>query len=307
MLRRNVLIFHQAALGDFIVTWPLALAMSRIMPQSRIIYVTHSQKGALAERVLRVESTDAEAGWHNLFVAPPDAPQLPEKPARLLEGAQVILSFTAGTEDNLADGLMRAAPHVKVISLDTKRTSSGHVTQSLLEQLHDSKVLSEALDQMLRSVASRGVGYRLNPSDQIVVHPGAGKEANRWPGEKFLELAQKCREGAKRLRIVLGEVEIERWPGELIGQFEQVAEVIRPITLLDLCDQIAAANVFVGNDSGPAHLAGIIGVPTVALFGPSDPVRWRPLGPKVSLLHRDPISQITVEDVYTEVQRLLGG
>src|SRR5262245_14914861 len=154
MLRRNVLIFHQAALGDFIVTWPLALALSRIMPQSRIIYVTHSQKGALAERVLRVESTDTEGGWHGLLVPPPDVPQLPEKPARLLEGAQVILSFTAGQQDKLADGLGRAAPHAKMISLDTRRPGTGHVTQSLLEQLGDSKVLSEALEQMLRSVAS---------------------------------------------------------------------------------------------------------------------------------------------------------
>ncbi|HWP39838.1 MAG TPA: hypothetical protein VNL70_02845, partial [Tepidisphaeraceae bacterium] len=63
MLRRNVLIFHQAALGDFVVTWPIAMALSRIWPQSRIIYVTHGQKGALAERVLRVERADAEAGW----------------------------------------------------------------------------------------------------------------------------------------------------------------------------------------------------------------------------------------------------
>src|SRR6185295_7543783 len=53
-LRRNILIFHQAALGDFIVTWPLAMALSRIMPQSRVIYVTHSQKGKLAERVLHL-------------------------------------------------------------------------------------------------------------------------------------------------------------------------------------------------------------------------------------------------------------
>src|SRR5262247_1578141 len=99
MLRRNVLIFHQAALGDFIVTWPLALALSRILPQSRIIYVTHSQKGALAEKVLRIESADAELGWHGLLVPPPDAPTLPAPATKMLDGAQVILSFTAGESD----------------------------------------------------------------------------------------------------------------------------------------------------------------------------------------------------------------
>ena len=74
--RRNVLIFHSGALGDFILTWPLALALGRLFPQSRIYYVTHGQKGALAEKVLRVESVDAEAGWHPLFAEAP-SPALP--------------------------------------------------------------------------------------------------------------------------------------------------------------------------------------------------------------------------------------
>ena len=75
MLRRNVLILHAGALGDFIVAWPLILALGRLHPQSRIIVVTHASKGALAEAALRVESTDIEQGWHALFAdnpAPPD-------------------------------------------------------------------------------------------------------------------------------------------------------------------------------------------------------------------------------------------
>src|SRR5688500_10724765 len=66
MLRRNVLIFHAGALGDFVLSWPLALALGRLYPQSRVIYVTAGQKGALAERVLRVDSTDIESGWHEI-------------------------------------------------------------------------------------------------------------------------------------------------------------------------------------------------------------------------------------------------
>ena len=74
MLRRNVLIFHSGALGDFIVTWPLALSLARLFPQSRIYYITAGQKGALAERVLRLESADSESGWHNLFSERPHFP-----------------------------------------------------------------------------------------------------------------------------------------------------------------------------------------------------------------------------------------
>src|SRR5689334_6765619 len=97
-LRRNVLIFHQAALGDFIVTWPLAVAMGRMFPQSRIIYVTHSSKGKLAEKVLGVESVDAEAGWHRLFVDDA-AVDLPESCERVLSAAHTIVSFVSSPND----------------------------------------------------------------------------------------------------------------------------------------------------------------------------------------------------------------
>jgi ADP-heptose:LPS heptosyltransferase len=283
---RNILIFHQAALGDFIVTWPLALALSRAFAQSRVIYVTHSQKGKLAERVLRVESVDSEAGWHTLFS---DSPQLPPPAAKSLDAAQLVVSFGA------IPGIAQAAPHAKIISLDTKQTGDGHISETLMRQLDP--MLATAMSQMLRSIASRGVGYRLSPMNRIVIHPGAGKEANRWPAEKFLELAQNLRDEGKHVRVLLGETEIEKWPAELIRKFESIAEVHRPATLVELLDEIAAASAFVGNDSGPGHLAGIIGVPTISLFGASDPTRWRPLGPRAAVIRAEPISEIDVDAV----------
>ncbi len=64
MLRRNVLILHSAALGDFVLSWPLIMALARLNPQSRIIVVAQHSKGALAEIALHVEHADVEAGWH---------------------------------------------------------------------------------------------------------------------------------------------------------------------------------------------------------------------------------------------------
>src|ERR1700759_2646337 len=96
-LRRNILIFHLGALGDFIVTWPLALALARLHPQSRVFYITHGEKGALDERILRVESLDREsAGWPRLFS---DTPDLPAPAARVLSGAHTIVSFFSGPDD----------------------------------------------------------------------------------------------------------------------------------------------------------------------------------------------------------------
>ena len=52
MFARNILIFHSGALGDFVQTWPLGLALGRLYPQSRVIFVTQKQKGLLAEKAL---------------------------------------------------------------------------------------------------------------------------------------------------------------------------------------------------------------------------------------------------------------
>ena len=55
--------------------------------------------------------------------------------------------------------------------------------------------------------------------------------------------------------------------------------------------------VYVGNDAGMTHLAAALGVPTVALFGPTNPTVWQPLGPQVRVLGGDG----TVEDPFTNV------
>jgi ADP-heptose:LPS heptosyltransferase len=68
----------------------------------------------------------------------------------------------------------------------------------------------------------------------------------------------------------------------------------RPIPILKqddlniLAAVLAQATLFVGNDSGVTHLAASVGTPTVALFGPTDPGRWAPIGPAVQVLQGGP-------------------
>src|SRR5947209_19544090 len=95
--RRNVLIFHAGALGDFILTWPLALALARLYPQSRVYYVTSAGKGKLAERALRVDASDLDTGgWHHLF-SPVAA--LPAPAQKLLASAHTVVSFLSDGND----------------------------------------------------------------------------------------------------------------------------------------------------------------------------------------------------------------
>jgi ADP-heptose:LPS heptosyltransferase len=301
VLRRNVLIFHQAALGDFVVSWPLALALGRLHPQSRIIYVTSGEKGKLAERALRTESLDVESGWHHLFAA--DAASLPEAAKKTLQNAHSIFSFVASPDDAWSKNIATLAPEAKLHHLQPRPPDDsdfpGHISQWLGHQLAAAPAIKTAFDQIMRSIAQRGVGYKRSPEGTVCVHPGGGSEKKRWPANHFVQLVRKLVKARHRVRVLIGEVEREQLAKEDLDHFAAVAEVVEPKTCVDLLDHLGRADALVCNDTGPGHLAGIIGTPTYSIFGPaSNPNRWRPLGSHVHLKTTDDLDRLPVEDVY---------
>ncbi len=315
VLRRHVLIFHQAALGDFIVTWPLAVALGRMFPQSRISYVTHAAKGALASRVIGVESIDVERGWHLLHA---ENAELPESNRNTLAGAQMIVSFVSEIGDTWEENVARFAPEATLIRLKTKPvdetpihdpelppTLDNHIIAVLVSQLGAWPMVQAGVRQILRSVVARGLPVGRSNDGSVVIHPGAGKPEKCWPVERFVKLADKLKRKHIFTRILLGETELEKWPAEAIDKISQAAEVHKPTTYIDLLNQIVSGSVFVGNDSGPAHLAGIIGVPTIALFG-TNPQRWKPIGPKVTVVQGDGIEKVSIEEVERSIRSACG-
>jgi len=63
--------------------------------------------------------------------------------------------------------------------------------------------------------------------------------------------------------------------------------------------------LFIGNDSGPAHIAAAFGVPVVVLFGPSDPVNWAPWRTEGQVLTNSAgIGRIAVEEVIAAAEAL---
>lgn len=301
--RRNILLFHAGALGDFVVTWPLALALARIHPQSRVFYVTQRGKGALAERVLRLESADADAGWHAMFT--PDA-SLPEPQAKLLAGAHSVISFVSSPGDPFSHNVARLLPGANYLTMTVSPPAefAGHVGDHLLAQLEPWAAAQAAMAQVLRSIASRGVTGKTPSGRRVLVHPGSGSPRKCWPLKRFVDLIERLRADGREVRVVLGEVEREKWPAEEVRRLESAAELARPASYVGLLDEIAAAAAFVGNDTGPSHLAGVVGVPTVTLFGATNPDHWRPLGPRVRVVREGSLEDITVDRVYAELGQI---
>lgn len=119
--------------------------------------------------------------------------------------------------------------------------------------------------------------------DVVWLAPGSGGAAKCWPRAHWLALATCLGPAGRPLAVVVGPVERERddptaWPWPVPVAF--VADV-SPVVLAQRC---ATAAAFVGNDSGPTHLAAMSGVPTLALFGGGLPRVFAPQGPSVAVL-----------------------
>ena len=123
-----------------------------------------------------------------------------------------------------------------------------------------------------------------------MLHPFAAGASKRWPLDRFRDLA----------RILEQSMRVE-W---CAGPEDVLDGAVRIENLYELAQHVASARVFVGNDSGITHLAAAAQAPVVAPFGPADPRVWSPRGPRVTVLAKPEIGQITVQEVVEAAQRL---
>jgi len=102
-----------------------------------------------------------------------------------------------------------------------------------------------------------------------VLHPRASAPDKTWPVSNFLAVAQHLE---KRLSI---EPIFIAGPGEDLAAFAEY-RAFAGAPLEEIKSLLSGASLFVGNDSGPAHMAAAFGLPVIVLFGSSDPDIWRP-------------------------------
>jgi heptosyltransferase-3 len=120
--------------------------------------------------------------------------------------------------------------------------------------------------------------------DFAVIHPFSSSPKKNWPLDNFHALA-------RRLDMPV------KW---CAGPEEPLDDAVSIENLYDLGCWLRAARVYIGNDSGIAHLAAAVGAPVVAIFLSSDPRIWAPRGPQVVVL-RNP----TVEDAWKSARTLV--
>ncbi|MCC6262454.1 MAG: glycosyltransferase family 9 protein [Bryobacterales bacterium] len=129
-----------------------------------------------------------------------------------------------------------------------------------------------------------------------VIHPQATAAEKIWPAERFLALAGAVRGDLGLEPVFLGANDAELAP---FAAFRRLSGA----PLKEAMSWIQSASLFVGNDSGPAHVAAAFGRPGVVLFGGSDPVVWAPWQcPQLRQIVRTPVDRIPVDDVLAALR-----
>ena len=143
----------------------------------------------------------------------------------------------------------------------------------------------------------------------VAVHPGSTDAKRRWPARSYAEVINELLRRkypvlllagpseAETLKMVQKHIEPHLQRGRLT--------VLENAPLLQVAAQLQQSRFFLGNDSGIGHLAGLVGVPMLGLFGPTDPVHKRPAGPYVETLQEMPLERLHLEKVLAHILRRL--
>jgi hypothetical protein len=294
--RDRCLVLRPGALGDAIVSLPAFELLRREFPELSMTLASSpagcrvGQLSGIFAETKPYESPDLTA----LFVDGLDRDGL-------FEDLRALVAFGAGGAGEIAERARDAGVPVTA-SVDTwPEPSGGHVCQQLLERTAEAlgaDLLGEPLEIPGRPPPGAGdfsspeglpalPPLRVTPDEhvwaqrpgrRVAVAPGSGSAEKCWPAANFAAACRLlCARRPVHLMLVLGPAEMER--PELRGAFRGLdCTVSECWSVPDLAATFAACDLYVGNDSGLSHLAAWADAPVLALFGPTDPETWAPVG-----------------------------
>ena len=145
----------------------------------------------------------------------------------------------------------------------------------------------------------------------IAIHPGSGSVQKCWPISSFVTLIEQLYQQNYPILLLTGPADQERlhYIQQKLIHTSQLSQTsltsmltsLSDAPLLQVAQLLQQCRCYIGNDSGITHLSSILGIPTIALFGPTDPAIWQPVGPDVTIIQAWDLKNVSVETVLKNV------
>lgn len=295
-----------SSFGDVVFTMPAARALRTLVPHAVLAWAVEEPFAPLvagAPYVDAVLTTRTKAWRRSAFsrttwreaarfreLARRFAPDLVVDAQGLFKSALVTAAVPAGRR--VGFGLFTATERINLLATDERveardRTHSLDRALALAEHVTGRHGLPRVPDvahlverpapEVDAWLAARG------GAPYAVVQPFSSAPAKEWPSAEVIALARHLAADGLATVVRWGPTERER--AEALAEASDGLVTVAPPTDPAATARLAARSaLFVGVDTGPTHLAAASGTPTVALFGPTDPARFGPVGPRTATL-----------------------
>lgn len=321
----EILVLHPGALGDIILSLPaMKILRDRFRGAGITLAANTDFASAVASAYVSQIRSLSTLPIYRLYTSA----TLSDEEKKLWLSYDRILSWTGHACESYATKLSTLHPTVIVAPWKPGPDECRHV----------SRIFADSLDSWFQTPKSLPVAeIVVDPDDcrtadewlhrqgwregipLIALHPGAGSIQKRWPQKKFLELA-RCLLPYGTLLVLEGPA--EPGLGRALAAELSPGAILVSLPLRLLAAVLRQARVYIGNDSGIAHLAAAMTIHSVVLFGPTAPRHWAPLGAHVSVLWNNLgclpceradngvalhtcMDNISVEDVFAQALRHL--
>lgn len=267
----RVAVVRLRSLGDCVLTTPALDVLKRARPDLRIAVVVEDRFRPVFERNPDIE-TLLGSSWRALRAWSPEFClnlHGGSASARLtaLSGARWRVGFAHYRWQALYNVRIPRAQQI----LGEERTvhTAEHLASAMFYLGAPRVEIPRAKLFAAPPLTDRPAGRAVPQGPYAVIHPVASQPDKTWPASGFLRAARFLRESLDLDPVFIAG------PGEDLAAFREYRTVIGA-PLGEIKSLLSGATLFLGNDSGPAHMAAAFGLPVVAIFGSSDPAIWHP-------------------------------
>jgi len=273
---RRALVIRGGALGDFLLTSPTMAALRGAAQHLEILAYP-----AFADLACRTGLADAGRSIEYGPLAGFFARGAVQQPAlrEYFASFDLVLSYLYDPDGIFAENV-RAAGAERFVQGPHRPAGKIHAVDELAEPLRELRV----------PFAERAVSLILDPhreaTTEVAIHPGSGSAAKNWAADRWLGLAQEILSWETRPRLAVIGGEADQAALAVLAPLRSHERVVwwENLPLTELAARLSAAKAYIGHDTGVSHLAACLGVPSLLLFGPTDPAVWAPPHPAVTVL-----------------------